>query len=130
MVDAPIPTPVAPPEELTLATPGNEELQAACPVTSWLLLSENVAVAANCWNPPRRMLGLEGAIPSETATGAFTVRAVDAEIEPSVAVMVAVPAPALVASPLEPAELLTIATPALELLQVTTLVMFCTVASV
>ena len=62
--------------------------------------------------------------------GAFTVRVVEDETGLNVAVMAAVPAAALVASPLDPAELLIIATPALELVQVATLVMSCTVASV
>ena len=63
-----------------------------------------------------------GVIEIETNAGPFTVMVVEAERELEVAEMVAVPCPALVASPLFPAELLMMATVATDEFQFATVV--------
>ena len=49
MVVLPAATAVARPLLLTVATDGFEELQVTCEVKSFVVPSENVPVAANCW---------------------------------------------------------------------------------
>jgi hypothetical protein len=66
----------------------------------------------------------------ETKVGPVTVMVVEAEMEAEVAVMVAVPCPELVASPLLPTALLMIATVAEDELQVATVVRSCVLPSV
>ena len=66
----------------------------------------------------------------DTRAALPTVSVAEPEIEPEVAVMVAVPTPALVASPLLPESLLTTATAATVDAQVAVLVMFWVVPSV
>ena len=60
----------------------------------------------NCWAPPSGTDEFTGATVIETSAAPLTVNVVDAEIEPDVAVMVAVPSPELVARPLESLALL------------------------
>jgi hypothetical protein len=74
--------------------------------------------------------GLAGVTAIETRVAAVMVRAVEAAMEPEVAVIVAIPNILLVASPWLPAVLLRVATVALEELQVTRLVTFCVLPSV
>src|SRR5271155_3304467 len=71
------------------------------------------------------MEALAGEIAIETSAGPATVRVVEEATEPEVAVIVAVPCPALVARPL-----LTIATVALDELHVATEVTSCVLPSV
>ena len=73
---------------------------------------------------------LEGVTVMEIKAGCPTVRFVEEEIEPEVAVMLAVPTPALVANPFVPELLLTIATRAADELHVTAEVRSCIVPSV
>ena len=75
------------------------------------------------------MLGLVGVIAMETNVAGVTVSVVDPEMLPTVAVIVVVPAATAVASPLDPAALLIVATPVLEELQVAEAVRFCVVLS-
>ncbi len=60
---------------------------------------------------------------------AVTVSAADPDTPPDTAVMVVVPGATAVASPFEPAALLTDATPAVDEFQVTAAVRFCVVPS-
>jgi hypothetical protein len=69
------------------------------------------------------MLGEDGLTVIDTGGGGVTASVADPEIVPSAAAIVAVPAPALVANPIEPNMLLTTATAALELLQAVVCVM-------
>ena len=52
--------PLLPSALLTVATEAVEELQLTDPVRSWVVLSEKVPVALNCWVAPRGVLGLVG----------------------------------------------------------------------
>jgi hypothetical protein len=87
-----------------------------------------VPVAVNCWFVPLAMLGLAGVTVTDTSVAEFTVRPVEPDTPPDVAVIIAEPAATDVDSPLEPAVLLMVATP-VEQLQVTVLVRSCVVLS-
>jgi hypothetical protein len=75
------------------------------------------------------MLDVAGVTAIDTRVADVTVIVVDPEILPDVAVMIVEPAATELASPLEPAALLTVATPAADEPQVTTVVRFCVVLS-
>jgi hypothetical protein len=75
------------------------------------------------------MLGFVGVTARDTSVAAVTVRVVDPDMFPDVAVIVVVPAATEAAEPLEPSALLMVATPALDELQVTAFVRFCVVLS-
>jgi len=75
------------------------------------------------------MLGLIGVTAIEDRVALVTVRVVIPETAPSVAVIVVEPTATDVASPLEPAALLIVATDPAEELHVTTNVISCVVAS-
>jgi hypothetical protein len=75
------------------------------------------------------MLGLVGVIAMDKRNAGVTVRVVDPDMLPDVAVIVVDPVATGVANPLEPAALLIVATPALDELQVTAVVKFCVVLS-
>jgi hypothetical protein len=60
MVAVPGATAVARPLPLTVATDVLEEPQATCVVISWLVPSEFVPVAVNCWVTPAGMLAVGG----------------------------------------------------------------------
>ncbi len=115
MVELPAPMTVARPLLLMVATDVVEEFQVTCAVISWVVPSENVPVAVNCWVTPPGMIGLAGVTAMEDKVPEVTVRVALPEIVPEVAVMVAVPAAMAVARPL----LLMLATDVSEELQVT-----------
>jgi hypothetical protein len=75
------------------------------------------------------MLGLVGVTVMDTSVAEVTVSVDDPDILPDTAVIVVEPAATAVASPLEPAELLTAATAAAEELQITDVVRSCVVLS-
>ena len=75
------------------------------------------------------MLGLVGVTAIDDSVAAVTVRVVVPETVPRVAVIVVEPTATDVASPLEPAALLIVATDPAEELHVTTNVISCVVAS-
>ena len=81
-------------------------------------------MAVNCLVVPLAIEAVEGVTESETSVAAVTVRLVEFEIFPDVAVIAVEPAATAVARPLEPAALLIVATPVLEELQVTEAVRF------
>jgi len=76
------------------------------------------------------MNALAGVMAMETKDGPVTLIVLLADMELEVAEMLAVPCPALVASPLLPTALLMIATVAEDELQVTTVVRSCVLPSV
>ena len=78
----------------------------------------------NCCVVPSAITGFVGVTVIETSTAAVTVRVVAPciPVTPSVAVIVADPTATLVARPLLPAALLTVAMPVFDELQVTELV--------
>jgi hypothetical protein len=114
---------------LIVATVVFEELQVTEAVRSWVESSEKVPMAENCCFVPFAMLGLDGAIASDTSVAGFTVSVVDPETFAAVAVISVDPATAEVARPMEPALLLMVATVALEELQVTDAVRSCVESS-
>jgi len=118
MIVVPAATAVARPLLLTLATDVLDEPQVTWEVISWLVPSEYVPEAANCWVFPAGTLGLAGVTDMEVRIAVVTLRAVFPEILPEVAVMVVMPAATAVARPL----LLTVATDVLDELQVTCVV--------
>ncbi len=115
-------TPLEPAALLIVATPVLEELQVTDVVRFWVELSEYVPVAVNCWVVPLTTLGLVGVTARETSVAGVTVRVVDAVMLPDTAEIVVEPAATEEADPLEPAELLIVAAPELEELQVTDVV--------
>ncbi len=86
-------------------------------------------VAVNCAVLPSAMLGEVGVTPIVTSVAAVTVSVVLPEMVPRVAMISAEPAAREVASPLEPAVLLTAATEPSEEIQVTDAVMSWVVLS-
>jgi len=105
-IAVPAATAVARPLLLIMATEWFDELQVTCVVISWLLPSEYVPVAINCWAIPAGMVGLAGV--TDMGVGVkvaeVTARLVLPEmVVPGilgVAVMVALPGPTAVARPL------------------------------
>lgn len=77
MMVEPVPTDVASPFEpdvlLIVATPVFEEFQVTKEETSWVVLSESVAIAMNCWVVPSTMLGFTGVTVIEVMTAGVTV---------------------------------------------------------
>jgi hypothetical protein len=60
MLVLPALTPVASPPLVMVVTPVLEEVQVTDPVRFWVLPSEYVPVAVNCWVPPAVIVGLAG----------------------------------------------------------------------
>ena len=87
-------------------------------------------MALNCWVVPTVIVGVAGVIAIDTRAALVTVKGVEEEIAPDVALIFAVPTPALVANPLEPAVLLITATGAASDAQLTVVVISCVVPSV
>jgi hypothetical protein len=119
MVAVPAATPVARPLLLIVATDVLDEVQDTCVVKSQLVPSEYAPEAENCWVTPAGMLGLTGVTDMEDRVVGVTMTITLADINPEVAVMVAVPAAMEVARPL----LLTVATDVLDEVQMTRVVM-------
>ena len=88
------------------------------------MLSENVPVAMNCFVPPTTMIGSTGVTARDAIVADVTVRVVEPETPPEVAVIVVWPGAIEVALPL-----VTVATDVTEELQVADAVMFCDVLS-
>jgi hypothetical protein len=79
---------------------------------------------------PKAIEEFSGDTAIKTRAAVLTVRVVEPVTDPNVAVIVVGPVPALVASPLLPAELLIVAIAAVFELQLTVVVMFCVLPSV
>ena len=75
------------------------------------------------------MLGFAGVTVRDTSVAAVTVKAVEPEAEPEVAVMMVEPEDTVDVNPLKPTALLIEATPVLDDAQVTDEVRFCVVPS-
>jgi hypothetical protein len=101
--------PLLPAALLMVAMEVADELQVADVVKSWVVLSENVPVALNCWAVPRAMLGFVGWIVSDTSVAGVIVRVVKPAIFPDMTVIVVVPIATGVALPLLPTALLMVA---------------------
>lgn len=114
---------------LIVATDWADELQVTDDVRSWAELSENVPVAVNCCGIPTATLELDGRTRIEARVAGVTVRTVDGEMPPCVAVIVVGPTAVEVACPLEPAALLIVATDGVDEFQVTDDVRSCVVLS-
>lgn len=97
MVGDPRATAVASPVLLIVATPVSDELQATYAVKFWVALFEKVPVAVNCCVVPSAIVGLDG-VTAMNAT-VSTVKLVDPDMLPEVAVMVVDPRAPAVASP-------------------------------
>jgi hypothetical protein len=125
----PVATEVASPLEpaalLIVAAPVLDELQVTAVVRFCVVLSEYFPVAANCCLVPLAMLGLAGMIVMETRVAGVAVSTADPDTLPDVAFIVIEPAATEVASPLEPAVLLIVATLVLDELHDTAVVRFC-----
>ncbi len=130
---APVPTDVASPLEpaalLIVATELSDEVQTTDWVMSCVVLSSYVPVAVNCNEVPRAMVEVADEIAMDTSVAEVTVSEDAPDTLPDHAVMVVVPVATGVASPLEPAALLTIATPVSDDNHVTCEVMSCAVPS-
>lgn len=81
-------------------------------------------MAVNCCVDPTLILGLTGAIATETRVAAVTVSVVVPDTVPEIALIVVEPTPAEVARPFDPAALLMVATLAADVLQVAEVVRF------
>jgi len=114
---------------LIVATPVLEELHTTDAVRFWVVLSEYVPVAVNCWFVPLAIAGFAGVTAIETRVAGLTVRVVVPDTAPEVAVIVVVPDDTDVARPRAAPVLLIVATLLLEELQVTVLVRFWVVLS-
>jgi hypothetical protein len=99
MVVLPVATLVATPVLAIVAAAGLEELQTTDPEMSCVLLSLNVPVAVNCLVVPVAIVEFAGVTVSDTRLAPVTVRDAVPLTDPLAALMVVVPAPVLVASP-------------------------------
>jgi hypothetical protein len=120
MVDDPVPTAVARPEGLMVAVPGSDDVHVT-DVKSCVLPSSKVPTALNCCSVPRAIATAFGSTSMDIRCAGTTVRVVVSLRDPTVAVIVVCPAPAVVATP----EPLILTTELEEELQVTPLARSC-----
>jgi len=120
MVDDPVPTAVARPEGLMVAVPGSDDVHVT-DVKSCVLPSSKVPTALNCCSVPKAIAAAFGSTSIDIRCAATTVKVVVSLRDPTVAVTVVCPAPAVVATP----EPLILATELEEELQVTPLARSC-----
>jgi hypothetical protein len=102
-----------------------DEVQVTPVAILWLVPSEYVPVAANCWVSPTGMPGLAGLTAMEERVAEVTVRVLLPEVFPEVTVMVVVPGATGMARPL----LFTFATEVSDEVQVTPVVILWLVPS-
>ncbi len=126
IADVPMPAPKALPCEpaalLMLATEVLPEIHSALPVKSWVVLFVYVPIAVNCCVNPFAILGVSGVTAIDTSAAVLTVKVVDPDIAPKVAVISDEPVLTVVARPLPPAALLIVATLGVPDIQVTMVV--------
>ena len=96
-----------------------EELQVTDLVRSWVLPSVKVPMAVNCWRAALLRVGLTGVTTMAKRVDAVTVKVVLAVTLPRAALIVVVPIPMTVATPLLLASLLMVATAGTDEFQVT-----------
>ncbi len=121
--------PLEPAALLMDATLVADELHVMEAVKFCVELSEYVPIAVNCWDVPLAMLWLAGVTDRDIRVAGLTVRVVDPETLPDVAVIVAVPVATVLANPFEPAALLIEATPLFDEFHVAEVVRSCVVLS-
>ena len=114
---------------LMVATVVDDELQIADVVKFCVVLSEKNPVAVNCSVVLGATLGLVGVTEMNLRTAGVTVSVVEPDTLPKVARIVAEPVDSEVARPLEPDELLMVATFVNDELQIVEVVKFCVVLS-
>ena len=122
---AAVANPAVPVATLIVATFKLLEVQCPVVVRSCVVPSVKVPVAVNCWVVPTGVVAVGGLIAIETSAAAVTVRSVEPLTVPEVAVIVAVPIPALCARPA-----LIVATEFASVAQVTVEVKSCVLPSV
>ena len=120
---------VARPLVLIEAIPVWEESQATTSVTFWVVPSEKLAVAVNCWASPKGIVKFIGLIEIEVADAELTETEAAAESDPEVTVIVVAPAASPKTKPWVGAELLIVATAVLDEVQFTLPVRFCLLPS-
>jgi hypothetical protein len=134
IVAVPCPTLVASPGVtpvvLIVAVVGVSELHCTVLVRFCVLPSVYVPVATNCCVVPSAIDGVPGVTTIDTSAAAVTVTVVDPMIEPDVAVMLAVPSPTLVASPVVAPVVLIVAVMGVSEVHCTVAVMSCVLPSV
>jgi hypothetical protein len=92
-------SPAVSPELLIVATVAAVELQCPVCVTSCVVPSVKLPMAVNCCVIPNGIVDADGLIAIETSAAAVTVTPVEPVTLPELAVIVAVPIPTLLASP-------------------------------
>ena len=117
--------PLEPAALLIVDTVAFEELQVTDAVRFCVVPSEYVPVAVNCLVVPFALVGLDGLIEMDVSVAGFTVRVVDANLLPKVAVIVVEPA----ATDVDRPDALIVATPVFDESQPTEAVRFCVVLS-
>jgi len=125
-------TPFEPAELLTLATDASEDVHVTDDVRSCVVRSEYVPVAVNGCFVPRAILLLTGVTPTDTSVAAVTVSFAVPVFPVTGSAAVTVTGPPMdseVATPFEPAVLLTAATDTFEEVHVTDEVRSCVVRS-
>jgi hypothetical protein len=125
MVAVPAALAVARPLLATVAVAVLDELQVTCVVIVWVVESEYVPVAVNCWVVPATLVAVAGVTAIEDRVAAVTVRAAVPDLPLKVAVMVTAPAALAVARPL----LVIVALVVLDEVQVTCVVIVWVVES-
>jgi hypothetical protein len=125
IVEVPTAKPEAKPPAVIVAVAGVAELQVTLPVRFCVLLSLNVPVAVNCCVRPLATDGFAGVTAMDCRVAAATVRVVEPETTPDVAVIVEVPTATPVAKP--PAVIVAVA--GVAELHVTLPVRFCVLLS-
>jgi hypothetical protein len=117
--------PLEPAALLTVATFVLDELQVTDAVRFCVVPSEYAPVAMNCLVVPLALVGLDGVIERDVRVAGVTVRVVDPDLPPNVAVIVVEPAATVLANP----DALIVATPVFDESQPTEAVKFCVVLS-
>jgi hypothetical protein len=125
IVELPTPAPVARPDELIVAVVVVPDDQVTVDVRFCVVPSLKVPVAVNCCVAPLAIDGVAGVTAIDCSVAAVTVSKVEPLMDDDVAVIVAVPTPAPLASP----AVLIVAVAVVPELQVTVLVRFCVVPS-
>jgi hypothetical protein len=125
-VPAEVASPAVPVVLLIVATPAAVELQCPLWVRSCTVPSVYVPVAVNCCVVPNEIVAVDGLMAIDTRVAAVTVMTVELLTVPDVAVMLAVPCPAPVATP----ALLIVAVAGVSDVHVAVLVRFCMLPSV
>jgi hypothetical protein len=98
IVEVPVPTAVAKPVALMVATPGVADAHTAL-LSTCVELSLNVPVAVNCRVAPLVIEGFAGVTAIDTSVAGVTVSSVEPLMLPTVAEIVEVPVPTAVAKP-------------------------------